>query len=67
MDGVRTHRHLDVWKEAMDLAKEVYSLTKDFPKEEIHGLGPQTRHHLSKYEDGICEYTHELHGGSNEF
>ena len=31
---IKTHKDLDVWKEAMKLAKEVYSLTASFPKED---------------------------------
>jgi four helix bundle protein len=37
------HKDLDVWKESMILAKEVYHLTKGFPKEEIYGLTSQMR------------------------
>jgi four helix bundle protein len=32
------HKELDVWKESMLLAKEVYLLTKNFPKEELYGI-----------------------------
>ena len=38
MNGIKTHKDLNVWKEAVDLAKKVYFLTADFPKEEIYGL-----------------------------
>ena len=31
---MKTHKDLDVWKEAMTLVKEIYRLTADFPKEE---------------------------------
>jgi four helix bundle protein len=40
---VKTHKDLNVWKEAMDLVKEVYSLTKGFPEDERHGLVSQMR------------------------
>ena len=31
---MKTHKDLDVWKEAMSLAKWIYKLTAEFPKEE---------------------------------
>jgi len=34
---MKTHKDLDVWKEAMTLVKGIYKLTADFPKEEIYG------------------------------
>jgi four helix bundle protein len=37
------HKELDVWKESMLLAKEVYLLTKSFPKEELYGITSQIR------------------------
>ncbi len=40
---MRDHRDLDVWKTAMDLVTEVYTRTKDFPKEEVYGLTAQLR------------------------
>ena len=43
MSGIKTHKDLDVWKEAIALAKEVYKLTETFPKEEIYGLTSQIR------------------------
>ncbi len=31
---MKTHKDLDVWKEAMTLVKGIYKLTAEFPKEE---------------------------------
>jgi four helix bundle protein len=39
----RSHHDLQVWQEGMALAKEIYSVTKSFPKEEIFGLTSQMR------------------------
>jgi len=38
---VSNYKTLDVWKVAMQLVKEVYVLTKKFPKEELYGLTSQ--------------------------
>jgi hypothetical protein len=43
MSKIKTHKDLDVWKKAMALAKEVYMLIADFPREEIYGLVSQMR------------------------
>jgi four helix bundle protein len=40
---IQTYRDLDVWNTAMDLAEQVYVLTKPFPPEEKFGLVSQMR------------------------
>jgi hypothetical protein len=35
--ALTTHKDLQVWKIAMDLVAEVYSVTSCFPKEELYG------------------------------
>ncbi|MBI1813872.1 MAG: four helix bundle protein [Deltaproteobacteria bacterium] len=39
----RGFRELLVWRQAMDLARDCYFLTKSFPKEELYGLTSQIR------------------------
>jgi four helix bundle protein len=43
MGEIKTHKDLKLWKEAMALAKGIYELTRDFPKEETYGLVSQIR------------------------
>jgi four helix bundle protein len=43
MDAPKTHKDLDVWREAMELARHTYSVTATFPKEELYGLTQQAR------------------------
>jgi four helix bundle protein len=38
-----TYTDLQVWQAAMDLAEDVYRITKNFPKEETYGLTIQLR------------------------
>jgi len=38
-----THKQLEVWKNSIELVKEVYRLTAGFPREEIFGLTSQLR------------------------
>ncbi len=43
MGELKTHKDLDVWKESIDLAKNMYKLTGQFPKEELYNLTSQIR------------------------
>jgi four helix bundle protein len=40
---MRDHRDLEVWQKAMDLAQQMYVVTKGFPTEERFGLSAQMR------------------------
>ena len=42
-DQIRDYRDLIVWKEAMEIAELVYSLTRAFPREEMYGMSSQMR------------------------
>lgn len=53
--SLRTHKDLEVWREAMDLAKEVYSLTANFPEEELYGLTSQIRRSAVSIPSNIAE------------
>lgn len=35
---MKTYKDLDAWKNAMQLVKEIYSLSSKFPKEEKYAL-----------------------------
>ena len=50
-----THKDLSVWKKAMDLAAQVYSLTAQFPKEELYGLTSQIRRSAVSIPSNIAE------------
>jgi four helix bundle protein len=39
----RKYHDLIAWQEAMLLVKDIYAMTKDFPREEIYGLTNQMR------------------------
>jgi four helix bundle protein len=55
MGKVRMHKDLDVWKESMRLAKDVYALTTKFPKEEMYGLTSQIRRSAVSIPSNIAE------------
>ena len=52
---LRTHKDLDVWNKAMELASQIYSLTAQFPKEELYGLTLQTRRSAISIPSNIAE------------
>ena len=42
-EQIRDYRDLIVWKEAMEIAELIYSLTRAFPREELFGMTSQMR------------------------
>ena len=59
------YKELEAWQIAMDLAQEVYRLTRDFPKEEIYGLTNQIRRAAVSIPSNIAEGASRA--GSKEF
>ena len=53
--SVKTHKDLDVWKKAMELAERLYLLTGKFPKEEQFGLVAQIRRSAVSIPSNIAE------------
>ena len=51
----RTHKDLDVWKEAIQLVEDVYKITRSFPKEEMYGLTSQLRRAAVSIPSNIAE------------
>jgi len=54
-DPPKTHKDLDVWQEAMQLARDTYALTAGFPKEELYGLTLQARRCAVSIPSNIAE------------
>lgn len=52
---MKSHKDLDVWKEAIELAKTVYLVTQDYPKEEMFGLVSQMRRATVSIASNIAE------------
>jgi len=49
------HKDLDVWKKSIELVKEIYQLTQEFPKEELFGLVSQIRRSAVSIPSNIAE------------
>ncbi len=52
---IRSHKDLRVWQEAMDLAMEIFRLTKSFPEEEKFSLTSQVRRSSRSVATNISE------------
>jgi four helix bundle protein len=51
----QSYENLKIWKESVDLAESVYSLTKKFPKDEIFGMTSQLRRAAVSVSANIAE------------
>ena len=52
---IQSYRDLRVWQKGMDLAAEVYHLTRNFPKEEMFGMTSQIRRSAASIPANIAE------------
>ncbi len=48
-------KELKIWHKAMDIAEELYAVTKSFPKEEVYGLTSQMRRAAVSIPSNIAE------------
>lgn len=43
MTSIRTHKDLEVWKDAVKFVTEIYRISSLFPKDELYGITSQIR------------------------
>ncbi|RBP45141.1 four helix bundle protein [Roseimicrobium gellanilyticum] len=55
MSDIKSYKDLIVWQKAMSLAKLVYTLSRQFPKEEQYGLSQQIRRASVSVPSNIAE------------
>jgi len=55
MGEIKSFQDLNIWKEAHELVLEVYGITKNFPKDEAHGLISQIRRAATSIPSNIAE------------
>lgn len=55
MSYIKSYKELIVWQKAMELVKEVFSLTGKFPKSELYGLTSQMRRAAVAIPSNIAE------------
>lgn len=49
------YKNLEAWKKSMELVREVYLLTKNYPKEELYALTSQTKRDAISVPANIAE------------
>ena len=54
-EQVNSYQDLRVWQDAMALAESCYTLTRDFPREELFGLTSQIRRSATSIAANIAE------------
>ncbi len=52
---MQTHKDLDVWKNSISFVTDIYSITKNFPKEEVYGITSQIRRSAVSIPSNIAE------------
>ena len=68
MSGVSSYRDLEIWQFSMQLAKEMYSFSREFPKEELYGLTSQIRRASVSIPANIAEgYSRDNPGDYSRF
>ncbi len=54
-EGVNNFRDLNIWKVAIELVKNVYTISKSFPKDELYGLTSQMRRSAVSIPSNVAE------------
>jgi four helix bundle protein len=55
MGNIKSYKDLIVWQKAMVLIKAIYTVTKEYPKEEMYGLTSQLRRAVVSIACNIAE------------
>ena len=54
-DKIKSFKDLRIWQEGIKLVKDIYKVTKDFPKEEVYSLSAQMRRAAISVPSNIAE------------
>ena len=52
---IKSYKDLDIWKRSVELVKDIYLITKDFPKTETYALVDQIRRAALSIPSNIAE------------
>lgn len=52
---MKSHKDLDVWRAGIDLARDIYALTRSYPKEEQYGIVSQMRRSAVSISSNLAE------------
>ncbi len=54
-EKIKNFRDLNIWKLGVEIVEDVYSLTNNYPKEELYGLSSQMRRCAVSVPSNIAE------------
>jgi four helix bundle protein len=60
-EKIRSYRDLEIWKEGIELVKDVYTLTENFPKQEMYSLVTQMRRSALSIPSNVAEGFRRYH------
>ena len=60
-EKIKTYRDLQIWKKGIELVKEIYVITENFPKQELYGLVSQVRRSAVSIPSNIAEGFRRFH------
>ncbi|MFQ6035068.1 MAG: four helix bundle protein [Sedimentisphaerales bacterium] len=52
---IKTYRDLDIWNAGIEVVKDIYKSTEEFPKQEIYGLVSQMRRSAVSIPSNVAE------------
>jgi four helix bundle protein len=55
MNSIRSHKDLEVWKRSIELVTKIYSVTNNFPNQELYGITSQIRRAAISIPSNISE------------
>lgn len=55
MEKIKSYKELRIWQKGIEIVKDIYVLTKTFPKEELYGLVSQMRRSAISVPSNIAE------------
>ena len=59
--AIKTYRELNIWKSGIELVKQVYAVTENFPKQELYGLVSQMRRSAVSMPSNVAEGFRRYH------
>lgn len=54
-EKIKSFKDLKIWQKGIEIVKDVYDITKSFPKEELYGLTSQMRRCVVSIPSNIAE------------
>ena len=55
MSAILTHKDLQVWQKSMQFVKQLYIITRSYPREEMYGIVSQMRRAAVSVPSNIAE------------